>query len=43
MVDEGAAAIHRQLIKSDMASEYGNDIRIWIDELLDLMVKNLDE
>ena len=42
LVEEGAAAIHRQLIKSDMASEYGNDIRIWIDELLDLMVKNLD-
>ncbi|MEM7455962.1 MAG: serine/threonine-protein kinase [Planctomycetota bacterium] len=40
LLEEGAAAFHRQLIKNDMASEYENDIRIWIDELLDL---NLDE
>lgn len=35
MVEHGAAAFHRQLIKGDMASEYENDIRIWIDELLE--------
>lgn len=37
LMDDGAAAIHRQLIKSDLATEYENDIRIWIDELLDLV------
>ena len=36
LVDQGAAAFHRQLVKSDLASEYENDIRIWIDELLEL-------
>jgi len=36
LVEQGAAAFHRQLVKSDLASEYENDIRIWIDELLDL-------
>ncbi len=39
LLEEGAAAFHRQLIFNDMASEYENDIRIWIDELLEL---NLD-
>jgi eukaryotic-like serine/threonine-protein kinase len=29
----GAAAFHRQLIKGDLASEYDNEIRIWLDEL----------
>ncbi|MFK8113285.1 MAG: serine/threonine protein kinase [Rubripirellula sp.] len=32
-VDTGAAAFHRQLILSDMATEYTNDIRVWLDEL----------
>ena len=36
LVDQGAAAFHRQLIKSDLASEYENDIRIWIDELFEM-------
>ena len=31
--DTGAAAIHRQLIMSDMATEYDNDIRVWLEEL----------
>jgi serine/threonine-protein kinase len=35
LFDDGAAAFHRQLIKGDMASEYENDIRIWIEELLE--------
>ncbi len=35
LLEEGAAAFHRQLIKYDMASEYENDIRIWIEELLE--------
>lgn len=32
-VDKGAAAFHRQLILSDMATEYDNDIRVWLEEL----------
>ena len=32
-VDTGAAAFHRQLIMSDMATEYDNDIRVWLEEL----------
>ena len=32
----GAAAFHRQLVKNDMSTEYENDIRIWIDELLEI-------
>jgi len=34
LVEHGAAAFHRQLIKSDLASEYDNDIRILIQEIL---------
>ncbi len=34
--DLGAAAFHRQLVKNDLASEYENDLRIWVDELLDI-------
>ncbi len=36
LFDVGAAAFHRQLVKNDLASEYENDIRIWIDELLEI-------
>ena len=31
--EEGAAAFHRQLIKGDLASEYENEIRLWLEEL----------
>lgn len=43
-VDKGAAAFHRQLILSDMATEYDNDIRVWLEELrrLETDVKGLD-
>lgn len=34
--EEGAAAFHRQLIKSDLASQYQNDIRVWVDELIEI-------
>ncbi len=34
--NEGAAAFHRQLVLSDMASEYGNEIRLWLEELKEL-------
>ena len=30
---KGAAAFHRQLVKGDLASEYGNDLRVWLEEL----------
>jgi eukaryotic-like serine/threonine-protein kinase len=30
---EGAASFHRQLIKGDLASEYENEIRLWLEEL----------
>lgn len=35
-IDTGAAAFHRQLILSDMATEYDNDIRVWLEELKSL-------
>ena len=34
--DAGAAAFHRQLVMSDMASEYNNEIRLWLEELKSL-------
>ncbi len=30
---EGAASFHRQLVKGDLASEYDNEIRLWLEEL----------
>jgi serine/threonine-protein kinase len=35
LVKDGAASFHRQLIKSDLASEYDNEIRAWLAELSD--------
>ncbi|TWT32124.1 Serine/threonine-protein kinase PrkC [Blastopirellula retiformator] len=34
----GAAMFHRQLVKGDLASEYENEIRLWVEEL-----RSLDE
>jgi serine/threonine-protein kinase len=36
LLKEGAAAFHRQLVIGDLSSEYGNDIRLWLEELKDL-------
>lgn len=36
LAQEGAAGFHRQLIKGNLASEYDNDIRVWLEELSDL-------
>ncbi len=36
LVKEGAASFHRQLIKGDLASEYDNEIRLWLEELAEL-------
>jgi len=33
---EGAAAFHRQLVKSDLASEYENELRLWLEELREM-------
>ncbi len=35
LVKEGAASFHRQLIKGDLAAEYDNEIRLWLEELED--------
>ena len=33
LMQQGAAGFHRQLIKGDLASEYENDIRMWLSEI----------
>ena len=38
--DQGAAAFHRQLVMGDMATEYDNDIRLWLEELRQLESTN---
>jgi len=35
LVQDGAAAFHRQLARGDLASEYDNEIRLWLDEMAD--------
>jgi serine/threonine-protein kinase len=36
LLKEGAAAFHRQLVMGHLASEYDNDIRMWMEELKEL-------
>ncbi len=36
LLQQGAAAFHRQLVISNLASEYENEIRMWIEELKEL-------
>ncbi|KAA1262389.1 Serine/threonine-protein kinase PknH [Rubripirellula obstinata] len=38
-VESGAAAFLRQLVRSDMSTEYDNDIRCWLEELRDLEIE----
>lgn len=38
LLEDGAASFHRQLVLSDLSSEYDNDIRVWLEEL-----RNLDD
>jgi len=33
LVEQGAASFQRQLVKGDLASEYDNEIRVWLEEL----------
>jgi serine/threonine protein kinase len=35
-VEVGASAFHRQLVKSDLASEYENEIRLWLDDVKEI-------
>jgi serine/threonine protein kinase len=36
LLDKGAADFHRQLVLSNNASEYSNEIRVWLEELHEL-------
>ncbi len=36
LLQEGAAAFLRQLVKTDLAAEYDNEIRLWLQELRDM-------
>ncbi len=38
LLKEGAAAFHRQLVIGNLASEYDNDIRLWLEELKEMEV-----
>lgn len=42
LLKEGAAAFHRQLVIGNLASEYGNDIRLWMEELKELDARDDD-
>lgn len=42
LLKEGAAAFHRQLVIGNLASEYDNDIRLWLEELKELDAKGDD-
>ena len=33
LVEQGAANFHRQLVHGNLASEYGNEIRVWLKEI----------
>jgi serine/threonine-protein kinase len=39
LLEDGAARFHRQLVLSNLASEYDNDIRVWLEELKNLEKK----
>jgi serine/threonine-protein kinase len=41
-VESGAAAFLRQLVRSDMSTEYDNDIRCWLEELRELETDDVD-
>lgn len=36
LLEDGAARFHRQLVLSNLASEYDNEIRVWLEELRQL-------
>jgi serine/threonine-protein kinase len=43
LLKEGAAAFQRQLVIGDLAAEYGNEIRLWLEELKELDEQGEDE
>ena len=43
LLDNGAAAFQRQLVRSNLSVEYSNEIRLWIEELKDLEEDVADE
>jgi serine/threonine protein kinase len=40
LLHEGAASFHRQLVLSNLATEYDHDIRVWIEELRRLDIES---
>lgn len=40
---DGAAAFLRQLVKGDLASEYENEIRVWLDEICEMWEEDLQD
>ena len=36
VLQDGAAAFHRQLVIGDLASEYDHEMRLWLEELEDM-------
>ncbi len=42
LLEDGAASFHRQLVLSNLASEYDNEIRVWLEELRQLDDPEID-
>ena len=42
-IEVGAAAFHRQLVKSDLASEYEHEIRTWLEEVKEIEEIDLEQ
>lgn len=42
LTHEGAAAFLRQLVKGNLASEYENEIRVWLDEICEMWEEEFD-
>lgn len=40
LLKEGAAAFHRQLVMGNLASEYDNDLRLWLEELKEMETRS---
>ena len=40
LVQGGAAAFHRQLVKGDLSSEYDHEIKLWLEEVCELRDEN---
>ena len=43
LLEDGAAQFHRQLVFGDLASEYGNDMRVLVEEFCNLQEESADE